>query len=330
MGEIREKMIEAWKLIQDSQKVLLVGHVNPDIDSLSSLGIMISLVEKLGKPYLAVGLHKNPIAYKFLPHQEKVLDKLPENFVAQDYDLVLVLDCGQINRTGIVDQLNIIADNNGSIIEFDHHLKVEDAMDLEIRNSSAASTTEVLYDFLETNKIEFSKEIIDLILSGILSDTGNFLYPSASGKTMEIASKMMILGAKLPKLADKANKNKDFSSLKLWSLALSNLKINQKYGLAITTISKSDLEKVKDELEEVVGNNDVFGEVAAFLSNFKEIKAAIVLREADDDMIKGSIRTAKEDIDVSQIARAFGGGGHSKASGFSFKGRVENGDVIMI
>lgn len=316
MSGIKERMVEAWDLIKKSKKTLLIGHVNPDIDALSSLGLMISLFEDLNKPYLALGLHKNPLAYKFLAHQEKVLDVLPKDFEATNYDLVVVLDCGQINRTGIVDELQKIDNNDGRIIEFDHHLSVEDSLDLEIRNSGAASTTEVLYDFFEINKIDFDKEKIDLILSGILSDTGNFLYPSASGKTMEIASKMMVLGAKLPKLADKASKNKDFSSLKLWSLALSNLKINKKYGIAVTVISQKDIEKLQDELE-LVGNNDVFGEVAAFLSNFKEIKVALVLREGEDGILKGSLRTAKEKIDVSKIARIFGGGGHAKASGFS-------------
>ena len=309
-------MVEAWDLIKKSKNTLLIGHVNPDIDALSSLGLMVSLFEDLNKPYLALGLHKNPLAYKFLAHQEKVLDVLPEDFEATNYNLVVVLDCGQINRTGIVEELEKIDDNDGRIIEFDHHLSVEDSLDLEIRNSGAASTTEVLYDFFEINKIDFDKEKIDLILSGILSDTGNFLYPSASGKTMEIASKMMVLGAKLPKLADKASKNKDFFSLKLWSLALSNLKINKKYGIAVTIISQKDIEKLQDELE-LVGNNDVFGEVAAFLSNFKEIKIALVLREGEDGVLKGSLRTAKEKIDVSKIARIFGGGGHAKASGFS-------------
>jgi phosphoesterase RecJ-like protein len=319
MERIVEKMIEAYALIKNSKKVLLVGHVNPDIDALSSLGIMISLLESLSKSYIAMALHKNPVAYKFLPHQEKVLDSLPVDFDAQQYDLVIILDCGQINRTGIVDQLNIIDNNDGRIIEFDHHLRVEDSLDLELRNSGAASTTEILYDFLEINHIEFTKDIIDLILLGILSDTGNFLYPSASGKTMKIASKMMTLGAQLPKLANKANKNKDFFSLKLWSLVLSKVKINKKYGVAVTVISHEDLEKLHDEIE-LIGNNDIFGEVAAFLSNFKEVKVALVLREDDSGVLKGSLRTAKEDIDVSKIARIFGGGGHAKASGFSFFG----------
>ncbi len=153
------------------------------------------------------------------------------------------------------------------------------------------------------------------ILTGILTDTGNFLYPSTSPETVNIASEMLTSGAKLPQIMENTWRNKSIASMKTWGKAMSNLYINHKFNLAITVLKSSD---ISDEISE----EDLDG-MAGFLSNLNNVKGILLLKEQKDGTIRGSLRTSLRDMDVSRLARFLGGGGHAKASGFTLHGRIE-------
>jgi len=146
-------------------------------------------------------------------------------------------------------------------------------------------------------------------------DTGNFLYPSTSPQTINIASEMLTAGARLPQIIENTWRNKSLVSIKTWGRAMSNLQINKKYNFALTVLSVKDLpaEVTEEDLEGMAG----------FLSNLDRINGLLLLRELPGGKIKGSLRTAKPNIDVSRLAQILGGGGHAKAAGFTIEGRIK-------
>ncbi len=305
--------IQAYKKIKNARQVLLATHEKPDGDALSSIGIMIELLEKLQKPYFAFCADEPPFQFNFLPHIEKI--KTNKNKIKpRQYDLFISLDCGHINRTNLSEKLNHY-ENKPFIIEFDHHIKIEDVANIEIRNPVAAATTEVLYDFLKINKITLNKNIANCILTGILTDTAFFLYPSTSNKTITIASEMLELGARFPQIIENTWRNKSLGAMQAWGKALANISLNKKYGLAFSVLTKKDIEESRATEEELEG-------IAGFMSNLEGVKAIMLLREEPDGKIKGSLRTSRPNIDVSVLAYALGGGGHKKASGFKIKGKL--------
>jgi len=209
-------------------------------------------------------------------------------------------------------------------LEIDHHPKIKSYADLEIRDSAAAATTEILYYFLKANKIRINKNLANCLLAGILTDTGNFLYPSTSPQTINIASEMLAKGARLPQIMENTWRNKSIASMKAWGKALSNLKINKIYNFAYTILEPEDvpLEMAEEELEGLAG----------FLSNLDRVNGLMILRELPEGIIKGNLRTAKPNVDISKLARALGGGGHAKAAGFTVTGslqKTENGWTIV-
>ena len=153
------------------------------------------------------------------------------------------------------------------------------------------------------------------ILTGILTDTGNFLYPSTSPQTINIASEMLKAGARLPQIMENTWRNKSIASMKAWGKAMFNLQINKKYNLALTVLLNED---VPDEVTE----DDLDG-MSGFLSNLGKVNGLMLLRELKDGKIKGSLRTSKPDIDMSRLAVMLGGGGHARAAGFTIEGRLE-------
>jgi len=103
--------------------------------------------------------------------------------------------------------------NSPYIIEIDHHPKVDDYSDLEIRQNMAASTTEIIYDIAQFLNITFNKSLSECLLTGIVTDTGNFFYPNASAKTLKISAHLLEKGANLSKIIKHVNSNKNLATL---------------------------------------------------------------------------------------------------------------------
>jgi len=310
---------KAYNLIKKSSNILVATHEQPDGDALASACLMAEILTLLNKKYRLYCYSEVNHQYNFLPHLEE-FKNYNENF---NFDLIITLDCGSVERTKL-DKEILSRRPDQLILEIDHHPIARAYADLEIRDSAAAATTEILYYFLKANKIKINKDLASCILTGILTDTGNFLYPSTSSETVNIASEMLRLGAKLPQILENTWRNKSIASMKTWGKAMSRLKINQQYNFGFTVLKSEDVpaEVTEEELEGISG----------FLSNLNAVKAVMLLRQLPDGRIKGSLRTSKPNVDISKLARALGGGGHAKAAGFTVEGdleKTENGWKIV-
>lgn len=314
---IEEKYREAYKKIKEAQNILLVTHYRPDGDALSSMGVMIELMESLQKPFCAYCSDKPPFQFNFLPHVEKIIsDK--EVFKFSDFDLIIALDCGSLSRTNLSKEIGHRR-NNQLAVEFDHHPRIDNYSDVEVRNAKASSTVEVLYYFLKANNIRFNKNFANCILTGILTDTGNLLYESTSEKTIKITSEMLVYGARYPLILENTWRNKSLLSMRVWGRAMSNLKINSFYNFAYSFLTKEDIRNSGVTEEELEG-------IPGFLSNLEGVAGLVFLREEEGGRIKGSLRTTHPNVDISKLAQILGGGGHKRASGFVIDGRFEEID----
>ena len=253
--------------------------------------------------------------FKDLAPLEKVGFEAPSFLTG--FTLIIALDCGSLERTGLAREIEGRGFNQ-FFIEFDHHLKNGNRSDLEIRKPEAVATTEILYYFFKANKIKINKNIADCILTGILTDTGNFLYSATSQKSINIASEMLLYGARFPRIVRNTLYNKSLPAMKVWGLALNNLKINKKYNFAFSVLTLAEIEKFSSDESE-----DVFDSISGFLSNLYGVKGVLFLREEKGGKLKGSLRSAHPKVDVSKLASRLGGGGHAKASGFVLEGKIE-------
>lgn len=154
----------------------------------------------------------------------------------------------------------------------------------------------------------------DCILAGILTDTASFLYPSTTNKTIAISGEMLKRGANMPKITEQTWRNKSLPALKVWGKAMSNIKINKKYNIAFTVLDQNDMKDITDE--------DLDG-IPGFLSNLYGVKAILVLQQKTSDLIKGNLRTSSPTVNVANLAKILGGGGHAKAAGFVMPGKLE-------
>lgn len=319
-----DKLKLAGDKIDSAKKILLIGHVHPDADAVASLGAMIEILRTKELSFYAYAAYKIQQAYEFIPNEELISDKPPLSW--RDFDLVIILDCGSLSRTGFKEEIedalanrNIQSKESPYFIEFDHHEPQDTYADLEIRLPDKASTTEIIYHFLHANNLEITRPLANCILIGLLTDTGHFLHANSSQETIAVSSEMLLRGASLPKIISHTAGGRSFSALKAWGRALENTYFNQESGLMVSALTKNDLEELLPPTI-LRPEPDLFGDIVSFLSNIKGVQVAVLLRE-EQGFVKGSLRTNKG-INVANIAKNWGGGGHQKAAGFSIRGKL--------
>jgi len=229
---INKKFNLLFDKIKTAQNILIAAHVHPDVDAISSLGAMIEILKSLDKKFLAFANYKEDLSMYYLPHEELICGSLPIDFNFSEFDLIIILDCGSLSRSGLE---NFIKNRqpNQFVVEIDHHPLVDNYADLEIRDANLSSTTELIFNFVKKQKIKINKNLANCLMSGILCDTGNFAYSSASDSSVKIVADLVAHGAQFPKMMRNFSQSRDINSLKIWGLALSNLKINKKYKALI-------------------------------------------------------------------------------------------------
>lgn len=308
---------EIFKKIKSGKKVLLVIHENADGDAVSSLCAISLLLDDWKKSYYCYCSTVAPEQFRYLPNFEKIKTNLVQQSFS-DFDIIILLDCAVVSRSGL--ETEMAGRHHGqTLISFDHHPETENKVDFDLRDDNASSTTEMIYNFFEINQVVLNKNLANCLLTGILTDTANFLYPSTSINTVKIASSLLSAGANLFQIVKSTWQNKSLEAMKIWGIALMNLQINEKYNIAYSVITTNDIGQFeKNELE--------LDGIAGFLSNLYGVRAILFLYEEKTGLIKGSLRTAQSDIDVSKLARELGGGGHAKASGFKIEGKLINHD----
>ena len=325
------KLQLAYQKISAARNILIIGHTSPDADALASMGAMIEVSRSFGTEIYAYADNKQNGAYDFISNENLVTSEEPSDL--KIFDVIMVLDCGSISRTGLESRLHnlISAAAQGTIksrpyiIEFDHHEPQETFADLEVKDVSKASTTEIIYYFLHANGITITKDLADCILIGLMTDTGHFLHANSSQEALAVSSEMLMRGAALPKIIDKTVHNKSFSALKVWGQALENMKFDSETGFVSSALSEIELATLLTQ-EEKDSQGDLFSGIVSFLSCLTGVRVALFLRE-ENGKVKGSLRTNLDDVDVAKLANNWGGGGHKKAAGFSIEGRLQATDT---
>ena len=302
-----------------AENILIISHKNPDGDTLSSACALMQYLRTVNKnhtAFCATPINKN---LAFLPHLEYFVIN-PEIFQKQNFDVIVVFDSGDLLYAGVEDFIKNL-EYSPTIINIDHHPTNQNYGDHNLVIHTAASTTEVLYRFFQVNDIEIDKHLATCLLTGIVTDTGHFTNPSTSAASLKIASRLMGAGANLRLIQGWTLRNKTLEGLKLWGQVLSRLTKNEEYDIATAVITRKDIEENNIDDEEIEG-------LANFLNNLSGAKIVMLLKEKDNETIKGSLRTTHPETDVSKIAQLFGGGGHAKAAGFSIKGQLQEKDGV--
>jgi len=301
--------------INSFDKILLMIHENPDGDTLAAASAIFQILEKLGKKPAMVCKDHVPRPFLFL----KDMEKIRPDFLFGDFDVILVIDCGDIRRTGFDERLKNFAQKKKKIlINIDHHPKndLHKIATLNLVDYKASSTSEIIWELLGQMGVEIDKNIATALFTGLYTDTGGFKHSNTTPKTLQIAAELMRKGARIKLVSKNVSLNRTVPAMKLWGVALSRLRKHSIFKISSSVLTQKDLAECGATYEDIAG-------VVNLINTIPDSKAAILFYETPEKKIRASIRTEDDKVDVSRLAQIFGGGGHKKASGFTINGRFQ-------
>lgn len=295
--------------LRGHERFVVTSHDNPDGDALGSLLAMHLALGALGKDSVMVmgGQAPLPEEYGFLAIEEHgLLREAPED--ASERVLVAV-DCAQESR--IVEQR--LVESAPLTIDIDHHHDNTRFGDVNLVVEDASSTAEVLADLFTALGVETTREIAEALYTALVTDTGRFQYSNTTPKALRLAAQLVEAGADVGKVFVEVYESTPFAKLKLLARALERATPHAGGRVLVAELLRADFE--------ATGADEPTSEgIIDYLRSVEGTELVALVRELPNGAAaarKGSLRSRPDGVDVSAIARTFGGGGHRRAAGFS-------------
>ena len=316
MIDYEEQLNRAAHFISEHDSFLIVSHVNPDGDTIASSLALAGMLQQLGKKFELVNQDEIPQKFYYLPMSDQI--KLIDH-VNRTFSSVISVDVADRSRMGEIDSL---IEANASLLNIDHHPTNDLFGDENLVLASAAATAEVMFDLLQHMGITMNQQIATCIYTGLLTDTGGFRYSNTTPKVMRIAAELLEYGISPGHIAEIALETITQEHIQLLRIALSKLEIIEHGALAWTTLLKEDLRSDGYTQEDTEG-------IVNYCRNIEGVEIGVFFKESEEQVLKVSLRSKKQ-IDVGSIAKQFGGGGHARAAGYTFKGSIEEAKMQLL
>ncbi len=305
---------ELVSIIHKSSNIALIGHRDGDGDSFGSMLSLRLAINEMGKKAKIISDQSLPPNLDFFNIFEK------HAFINEYFfgtDLIIILDTPDLARVSIPSIVIKAKEEGAKVILIDHHQNgdLEQLVDYYYIEQNSCSTCEIIYKILELLRTKIDKKIATYLLTGIETDTTSFQNQNTTSRGLVIASNLIRLGARLNLVTKHSLSSQSFENYKIYGLVLSRLKIHPGTQIAVSYLALSDIYKYD------INNNSITG-ISNSLNVLKNVSMLIIITEEEEGLVKISLRTRNIQIDVGKIAKQFGGGGHTKASGFSINGHL--------
>jgi phosphoesterase RecJ-like protein len=306
-----EKLSE---IIENHKNFVISSHVNPDGDSIGSTTALCKYLRNSGKNAVVVNHSPTPDNYKFMDTEcmIEVYDETKHRERIAEAEVLFVLDTNEYERLRSVSDAFKTA--KGLKVCIDHHMGFKAAdYDYGLIDTDSPATAQILFKFFKAqDRNSFTPEIATSLYVGIMTDTGSFRFPRTTEETLRIASELVELGADPVKAADRIYNNASFNKLKLLSIFLNNMKLEEDGQLGYSFLRKNDFAITATDLMDTEGFSHNIMSLAT-------VRLGIVFTESERG-VKISFRS-KDVPSVNDIAKVFRGGGHANAAGAFISGK---------
>lgn len=303
--DLKQKIQSFRQQVEAAAKILIVTHTSPDGDAVGASLALRILLKELGWEAEVAMIDAPPEAFAFLPY----FFKIKNEFRPEQFDMVVMVDCGGWSRTGWFAENELRIDWPKYLIIIDHHHTQEHSPGLVIADDMVSSSAQLLFYVFQEWGIAINVEAATCLMTGLSTDTGSFKHTNTTPEVFRIAAELMESGANLNRITQHIYLGKSVPRLKLWGRTLDKIQQDRALGMVVSVITKEDLDECGADLSDLEGVIDLMNTVPG-------ASATLLLSEREGEL-KGSIRTNAPDVDVSKLAAIFGGGGHIKAAGFN-------------
>ncbi|OZV12989.1 3'-5' oligoribonuclease A [Tissierella sp. P1] len=315
MNNIENLFDLAIKQIQESENIYIVSHVQPDGDNIGSILALWMALKNIKERVFILKTDEIPSDFLFLPN----INIINEYNHDDNIDLLITLDTSDESRLG---KNKDLLNQAKTIINIDHHISNINFGHINIVDSNAAATGELVYKLINRLKIPINKDIASCIYTAISSDTGSFMYDNTSAETHEIAAELIRTGIDKGNININLYQSRSIERTMLFIKALETLKLYFENKVAIVKITRSMVEEVNAKMEDTEG-------IVSFIREITSVEVATILKEFNEEEIKVSMRS-KRYVDVSSLCANLGGGGHIRAAGCTINSPIDIAEELIL
>ena len=290
--------------LKEKNSFLVTAHDSPCGDAIASGLALSSILKRMGKTVFLLNGEAPPANLSFLPGADGIKTQ-PEKGLS--CEAAVVLDCANSDRIGMNKG---ILKNFDIIINIDHHISNDFFGTLNYVDPEAASTGEQVFTLSKYLVEDISREEAICLYTTLVMDTGSFKYSNTKPETHRLAALFLEKGVDAARVSNEIFGNFSSANRKLLGSALSNIRISEDGQAASIRVTRK-------MLDESGAHEDEAQDFIDYIQSLKNIKVSFCLREMSDGSVKANFRS--KTIDVNKAASEFGGGGHARAAGCSFK-----------
>ncbi len=298
-----------------ARNVLAVGHENPDADTIGASLAVARLVERGGGRATVVFADPIPPLYDFVPDIARALTDPDDTAV---YDLLVVSDCGTLDRIGAVRGRHRALFDRLPQVVLDHHASNDGVGDADWIDPVAAATCEMvalLAIRLGVPLDEGDGALAAQLMGGIVMDTATFAHPNATPRTLAVSAALIEAGAPLSDISRRLYRSKPDAQLRLFGRVLDRLETAAGGRVVHSTMLDADLAATGSIAAHSEGIIDL-------LAQSEAADVAILFKEASEGT-RISVRTKPGGVDATVLTGAFGGGGHARAAGATIAAPID-------
>jgi phosphoesterase RecJ-like protein len=289
--------------IASANNILIVAHVRPDGDAIGALLGLGMALQDTGKKVQMVLNDGLPASFRHLPGSEQV-----KKAVQGQPDLFITVDCADFKRTG-----KQFENYRKPDINIDHHVTNERFGELNLIEPEAVATSAILTDHLPLWGLKITQAVAANLATGIVTDTLGFRTSNTTPTSLRQMALLMETGINMPDLYTRALVSRTFSAARYWGAGLTSLKTLD--GMVYATL------RLTDRKQSGYGGNDD-ADLINVISAIEGHTVGLIFVE-QRDTVKISWRALQAGVDVAQIAKYFGGGGHKAAAGADISGSLD-------
>ncbi|MUG88345.1 bifunctional oligoribonuclease/PAP phosphatase NrnA [Paenibacillus timonensis] len=305
------ELSQSKEFLTQNDHFLIVSHVQPDGDAVSSTLVVGWLLSCLGKKFVMVNEGPIPKRMRYLWHAEEILD-LSITPLDRNFDHVICVDCADFKRVGTTHEWFA---EGAQLLNIDHHPTNDLYGSVNLVVPSAAATAEILFDLLAYMGLELDESAATALYTGLLTDTGGFRYSNTSPKVMAAASKLLEYGVDGPGLSELLLEQMTLPQLRLLTRALNGLELTEDGKIGWVSVDDEDLKATGAVHEDMEG-------IVNYPRNIQGVEVGLLFKVINEHAVKVSMRSAGT-VDVARVAQSFGGGGHVRAAGAHIEGTLE-------
>ncbi len=298
------------RYLTDNDGFVITTHEAPDGDGLGAEYALCSTLLSMGKEVIILNSDSHEVKYDFIDEKKLIrtvstVKNSPETLSGKTL-IILDTEPSNIGASG-----HFLRSSCASVIVIDHHTPPDEPWENAWLEPGASSTCEMIFRVIEALSQAITQDVARALYTGIVYDTGSFIYPKTQAETFHIAEKLVEAGAVPNEVFTGLFQNKSTGALLLHSLVSSTLVLYMNNQVAVQIMARETLIASGASYEESQ-------EIINFPLQSGAVEVSVFFKENESGTRRCSLRSKKH-VDCAAIAHKFGGGGHRTAAGFRFE-----------